>query len=251
MPHVQGLSVPDETCYDLVKEILRSALTAVQAKYGVVSLIRNDDGRVQNYVSHGLLPKRASNSSLVHWIASHGQPLALKTRKDALLASDFQYLQAVEETARLYFDQHKDLNQPMLGALGLATTVREKLKQLKKETGCQVDFRLADWPNLPRHVEVAIYRIIQEALNNVRKHAKSSKLEVELTREKERLVIRVKVRGIGFIPDKKEPTFPIRSLGLYSMRRRAEFLGGTFKINSSLGAGTEIIVAIPWTTEQG
>jgi signal transduction histidine kinase len=64
-------------------------------------------------------------------------------------------------------------------------------------------------------------------------------------------MIRVKDWGIGFIPSKEESTFTSRSMGLFSMRRRAEFLGGTLKINSSLGKGTEIVVDIPWLTEQG
>ena len=125
-----------------------------------------------------------------------------------------------------------------------------ELKQFEKETECRVNFRITTWPNLPRYMEFAIYRIIREAITNVRKHAKSPKLEVELRQEPERLVIRVKDWGIGFISDKEELPSSNRSMGLLSMRRRAEFLGGTFKISGSLGKGTEIIVDIPWLSEE-
>jgi len=98
-------------------------------------------------------------------------------------------------------------------------------------------------------MEFTIYRIIREAVNNVRKHAQSPRLEVELSQEQKQLVVRVRDWGIGFVPDKQEPSSSNRSMGLWSMRRRAEFLGGTFKINSSLGKGTEILVDIPWLTQ--
>jgi signal transduction histidine kinase len=154
--------------------------------------------------------------------------------------------QAIQETRGVI----NSITPATLHSHGLLTTLRQELRQFKRETGCQVNLRLATWPNLPRHMEFTIYRIIHEAVNNVRKHAKSSKLEVELSQEQKRLVIRVKDWGIGFIADEPESSSSNRYMGLFSMRRRAEFLGGTFKVNSSSGKGTEILVVIPWLTEE-
>ncbi len=189
------------------------------------------------------------------------------------LASAFQHLQTVdnmggfrEEDSRQFFVRAlglirqaiqetrgviNSITPATLDTLGLVTTVRQELKQLEKETECRVKFQVATWTNLPRHMEFTIYRIIHEAVNNVRKHAQSPKLEVELRQEPERLVIRVEDWGIGFVPDKEEPSPANRSMGLLSMRRRAEFLGGTLKVNASLGKGTEIMVDIPWLSEEG
>ena len=192
------------------------------------------------------------------------------------LASAFQCLQTIDQIARPHFDQHQDLNQLFTRAVGLikqaiqetreiingvipatldeyglVLTLQQELKQFGEETGCHVEFCSSAWPNLPRHVEFAVYRIIHEAVNNIRKHAQSSRLEVEMSQKRRRLLIRVKDWGIGFIPDKLEPSSLNRSLGLLSMRRRAELLGGTFKINSALGKGTEIRVDIPCITELG
>lgn len=128
---------------------------------------------------------------------------------------------------------------------GLESTLRQELKHFEKETGCQVDFRSTSWPSLPRHMEFAIYRIIREAVNNVRKHAMSSRLLTELNHDHEHLVIRVKDWGIGFIPEKQSAASS-HSMGLFSIRRRTELLGGTSEINSSLGLGTELTVVIPW-----
>jgi len=187
------------------------------------------------------------------------------------LASAFQHLQTVdnigglgEEYSRQFFVRAmrlirqaiqetrgiiNSITPATLDMLGLLPTLQQELKQFEKEMGCQVSFRISTWPHLPRYMEFTIYRIIREAITNVRKHAKSPKLEVELRQEPERLVIRVTDWGIGFIPDKEELPSSNRSMGLLSMRRRAEFLGGTFKITSSLGKGTEVKVDIPWLSE--
>jgi len=190
------------------------------------------------------------------------------------LASAFQYLQTVESIGNFPEQYSRQLFVRALGLirqaiqetrgiinsitpatldiLGLEPTLRQELKQFERETGCRVNFRVTTWPNLPKHVEFAIYRIIREAITNVRKHAQSPRLKVELSQGQEHLAVRVKDRGIGFIPVEQElpSQNSSRSMGLFSMRRRAEFLGGTFKVNSSLGKGTEIMVDIPWLSEE-
>jgi len=190
------------------------------------------------------------------------------------LASAFQCLQTIDHIARSHFDQHRDLDRlftravglvrqairetreiisgatpAILDARGLVPAVRQELEQFEGETGCQVEFCSSDWPSLPSHVEFAIYRIIREAVNNVRKHARSPRLEVEMSPKGKRLLMRVKDWGVGFLPDTTGPPSASNSLGLLSMRRHTELLGGTFRISSVLGKGTEIKVDIPGITE--
>jgi len=186
------------------------------------------------------------------------------------LASALQYLQTVDQIAHPHFDKHPDLDRlftravelvrqatretreiingatPVaLEAHGLVAAVRQELVQLEEETGCQVEFYSSTWPTLPGQAELAIYRIIHEAVNNVRKHAHSPRLAVEMSQKRKRLLVRVRDWGIGFIPYNTEPSSTNHSLGLLSMRRRAQLLGGTFRINSTMGKGTEIKVDIP------
>lgn len=170
-----------------------------------------------------------------------GSPEAKNIRQLFVRASGL-LRQAIQETREII----NSITSPTLDAFGLVPTLRQELNQFEKETKCQVDFRLATWPNLPKYMEVAIYRIIREAVNNVRKHAKSPRLEVEMSQKQKRLMIRLKDWGIGFTPDKQELSSSKRSIGIMSMRRRAELLGGTFKISSAVGKGTEILVDIPW-----
>jgi two-component system sensor histidine kinase DegS len=244
MPHVRSLPPFSDICYAPVKRILSSTLETNQ---------------------NSLEIQEAERENIV---------LEVHDGVAQTLASAFQYLQTIDQIARPHFDQHQDLDQLFTRAVelvrqaiqetreiingttpaaldvhGLVPTVRQELKQFGKETGCHVEFYSNAWPNLPRHVEFAIYRIIHEAVNNVSKHAQSPRLEVEMSQKRKHLLIRVKDCGIGFIPDRPAPSYPSNSLGLLSMRRRTELLGGTFKINSVLGEGTEIRVDIPCRTE--
>jgi two-component system sensor histidine kinase DegS len=239
MPRVRDLPPFGNTCYVLEKQIPSSTIEIQQAERERI-ILEIHDGPAQT------------------------------------LASALQYLQTIDQIAHPHFDQHRDLDQLFARAVGLVEqaiqetrkiisgaipvaldvhglvlTVRQELKQFGRETGCHVEFYSKAWPNLPPHVEFTIYRIIREAVNNVRKHAQASRLEVEMTEKRKRLLIRVKDWGIGFIPDRPEPSSSSNSLGLLSMRRRTELLGGTFKINSVLGKGTEIQVNIPYKTEPG
>jgi len=188
------------------------------------------------------------------------------------LASAFTYLQTIDdsggfrkEDSKQYFARAVSLMRQaiqetravissvtpaILETHGLVPTLQQELKQFKRETKCQVNLHSATWPNLPRRLEFTIYRIIREAITNVRKHAKSPRLKVELSREPDHLMIKVKDWGIGFIPAKQELPSSNRAIGLISMRRRAELLGGTFKVNSSLGKGAEILVNIPWSADE-
>lgn len=187
------------------------------------------------------------------------------------LTSAFQYLQTVDQIARPYFIQRPELDRLFSRALGLVrqavretreiingavpaaleahglvAVVQQELKQFEGEAGGKVEFYSSAWPTLHGQAELAIYRIIHEAINNVRKHAKSPRLEIEMNQKGKRLLVRVKDWGIGFPLDKLESSPSGNSLGLLSMRRRTELLGGTFSISTALGKGTEITVDIPW-----
>jgi two-component system sensor histidine kinase DegS len=187
------------------------------------------------------------------------------------LTSAFQCLQTVDQIARPYFVQRPELDRlfsravglvrraaretreiinravpEALEAHGLVAVVRQELEQFGEETGCRVEFHSSAWPTLHGQAELAIYRIIHEAVNNVRKHACSPRLEVEMNQQGKRLLVRVRDCGIGFSLDKLASSTLAGSLGLLSMRRQTELLGGTFSIATAPGKGTEIIANIPW-----
>ena len=86
-----------------------------------------------------------------------------------------------------------------------------------------------------------LYRILQEAVTNVARHAAARSVTVELEVGEDRARLVVRDTGVGFDPTATAPG----RLGLLGMRERAELLGGTFELRSSKGAGTEIVAEIP------
>ena len=129
-----------------------------------------------------------------------------------------------------------------LSELGLVATLRQELRRFEEDNGCPVQFE-GPKTRLPREMEVALYRIVHEAVTNVKKHAHAQSLQVEIQQQRSRVSIRVKDSGVGFDPNL--PQGSDRGRGLLSMRKRAEILGGVCEVKSQPGQGTEVIVDVP------
>ena len=137
-----------------------------------------------------------------------------------------------------------------LSELGLVTTLRQELRRFEEEARCRVEFD-ASRIRLAREMEVALYRIVHEAVTNVRKHAQSDRLMVRIKELDGRIAIQVRDWGVGFDPNLVERTAMGRTTGLFSMRKRSEILGGTFKVETRPGHGTEVTVEVPLRPGQG
>jgi signal transduction histidine kinase len=103
-----------------------------------------------------------------------------------------------------------------------------------------------DEDDLHENYKVAMYRIIQEQLNNIIKHAKSSKVTIHLEGTAKNIYLQIKDDGIGFEMQKMK-----RGLGLYNIINRAELLGGHAEIESAPGKGCIVTVSFPKTFAQG
>jgi len=134
-------------------------------------------------------------------------------------------------------------------ALGPAQVARRGLiKALgelagKRSSGIQVDFSLQGEPRpLLQETESDIFRIGQEALNNALRHARATKVHIELTFEANRVMLKVEDDGQGFDLARAEAR---ESFGLTSLRQRVERTGGRLAILSEVNGGTRVIVEIP------
>jgi signal transduction histidine kinase len=130
---------------------------------------------------------------------------------------------------------------------GLVQALRTHATGLSGRIGLPivVDSELGDRrPSLD--VEEALYRIAQEALHNIVKHAGARQARVELARQAGGVRVRVEDDGHGFDPD----AVPDGHLGLAGMRTRADRLGGTFRVESELGRGTLVEAVIPETASR-
>ncbi|MHB8333253.1 MAG: sensor histidine kinase, partial [Candidatus Dormibacteria bacterium] len=137
-----------------------------------------------------------------------------------------------------------DLRPEGLQRAGLAGAVRDELNRVRERAGIKTSLRLKGMRGLvlPARVEVAVFRIIQEAVANAHRHGRPSAITVEMTLLGGQLRVAVADDGRGF-----DPAGPLRagSFGITSMRERATTSGGSFEVLSSLGQGTQVVVRVP------
>jgi len=150
----------------------------------------------------------------------------------------------LDDTRRLIFD----LRPMTLDDLGLVPTLRKFLKDYSDKTGVETHLRVSgEEGRLPGTYEPTLFRIIQEATNNVRKHAEARTVEVIITFAPRSVAANVKDDGRGFDVAATEARLDAsRNLGMISMRERADLEKGTLQIHSQLGQGTEIRAAFQW-----
>ena len=135
------------------------------------------------------------------------------------------------------------LSPLVLQELGLVAAIRKEAKDLSKNTGVKTRVILPD--ELGRfgpEAETAIYRVVQEALHNVAKHAQAKSVTLQVAREQGVIKLLVEDDGIGFT---QKGVSRGRSFGLAGMRERIAALGGALRLRSSKGRGTRIEVTVP------
>ena len=143
---------------------------------------------------------------------------------------------------RAYLSQ---LRPPALADLGLSGAIAEAGDQVSSALGIPVHLELDDGVDmLPETVEVVTLRIIQEALQNARKHGQASEIRVRMARDTAGWVVEVRDDGRGFDAD-EPPLSGRRHFGLQFMRERAELIGARFEVRSSPNLGTAVRMTIP------
>ncbi len=137
-----------------------------------------------------------------------------------------------------------DLRPASLDHLGLVAALRQYVETFNHQHSLTVQFEATGFDNkrLPPAVETNLYRIVQEALTNIVRHAQATHIGVLLKRRDDQMVTIVEDNGIGFDP---EVAGQSGRLGLLGMRERAEMLGGTLIVESAAGKGTTIFVEVP------
>lgn len=142
-------------------------------------------------------------------------------------------------------DLSLDLRPAMLDDLGLLPTLLWHFERYTSQTGVRVDFRYSGLKEriAKPEAETAAFRIIQEALTNVARHAGVEKVKVRVYCDGELLRCRVEDRGIGFVPGRE--LTKVSSSGLSGMQERASLLGGRLMISSEPDAGTSVAAELP------
>ncbi len=134
-----------------------------------------------------------------------------------------------------------ELRPEALETEGLVAALTKQIESARARHGLEVHAEWCSEPDLPYEVKEAIYRIAQEALNNITKHARAQRAEVRMDCSSDEVTLEVSDDGVGFASD----SFP-GHLGLRSMRERAKNVGGTLEVESAPQQGTRIRVRIPY-----
>ncbi len=156
--------------------------------------------------------------------------------------------QAIQDVRTLALD----LRPSVLDDLGIVPAIRWYLNREARRSGCTVSL-LAEIgpPRLDPDLETTCFRIVQEALTNIARHARARHIRLELGVEGDRLVMTVADDGVGFdVPAARRASRHGRSQGLQGIAERVELAGGSMDILSAKGQGTRLRVALPLVTGQ-
>lgn len=151
---------------------------------------------------------------------------------------------SVTELDELIRDVHELSHQfysSKLQYIGLKPALRELCRQFAAQHGTEVYEILEDIPDLPVNVQFCLYRVAQEALNNVGKHSRTRQASVQLGTEMDMVVLEITDTGIGF-----ETSMPVVGLGIASMRERLRTAGGDLTIASHPGQGTKLTATVSY-----
>ena len=163
--------------------------------------------------------------------------------KSRIKAAEERAVQAMRDIKHI----SRGLKPSVLGALGLVSSLKELVNEIEMNTGIVIKFFTHEIPKgFAKEKELAIYRITQEALNNIIKHTRASAVYISLVVKDGKILLSIEDDGSGFnIEETMELTNRQCPFGLLIMRERAEQLDGEFSIESDEGKGTYLLVEIP------
>jgi signal transduction histidine kinase len=153
------------------------------------------------------------------------------------------YLSELKETAKESLAEMRlliyELRPPVLEEEGLAAALQARLEAVESRAGLETEFHLEGAPALDAQVEAALYRIAQEALNNVLKHAQARRVAVFLGQDEQGVTLEIVDDGAGCDPARARNS---GGLGLRGMAERATEIGARLEVESAAGCGTQVRV---------
>lgn len=140
----------------------------------------------------------------------------------------------------------RELRPTALDDLGLQAALTKHAQSWSKHSGVNVEFHASgmERDRLTPEIETTLYRIVQEALNNVAKHARAGKVDIILERRADSVSLIIEDNGVGFDPQQISGANN-GGFGLIGIRERAALVGGTVEIESHPGTGVSVFVRIP------
>ena len=173
-------------------------------------------------------------------VMKHGGPMKEKNLLVRVLAANQDARQRLQELSSL-------LRPRVLDEVGLKEAIETYITEFQERTAVGIELSIQTGrTTISDAAGISIYRILQEALTNVSRHARAHRVSVSLTIQQKRATLRIKDDGVGFNPAGARME---KTLGLLGMRERAILMGGEFSLYSARGHGTELVVSLPLTKQ--
>ncbi len=226
------------------EEKLRSSLTQVRDLAAHLQSVREDERskisrEIHDELGHALT---ALKLDLV-WLGA-----GLDVEQRPLSERAASMIELVDRTIASVRRISTDLRPAVLDGFGLVAAIEWQAEEFSRHTGIatKVEIETEDL-SLDDESRTAVFRIFQEALTNVARHADADRARVILRRSNDNLVLCIEDNGRGLDPDRSDTA---RSFGIMSMKERALVLGGEFRIEGEPGKGTSVSVRIPLSREE-
>ena len=236
-------TVQDVTELKRAEEKLKATSEQLRALSARVQFAREEEGiriarEIHDELGSALTSLRWDLEGIEKTFAEPGNRLELPEVRKKITAM----LGLTDTTINIVRRIASELRPNLLDDIGLVAAMRWQVRQFEAQAGivCQCDFLLED-VNLDQQQSTAIFRVFQEALTNVIRHAEATRVNITLDKEGDELVLTIQDNGRGITTDEKSDP---RSLGLLRMRERVNLIGGTIHFTGVEGKGTEITVRV-------
>jgi signal transduction histidine kinase len=177
--------------------------------------------------------------------------LLLRARKGAAADdSDAQTITEISDEASSAIAETREISYNLrpfqLDRLGLTKAIEAMVRTTGNASGINFSSELDNIDDVfAEDLRINFYRIVQESLGNILKHAQATEVNVRVKRRVEHVILTIEDNGRGFTPDERSPLFSRSGFGLTGMGERARLLGGELKVRSMPGKGTTVLFEIP------
>lgn len=179
-------------------------------------------------------------------VAVHLALSSLERQSPPQLKSDFENVNTMLKQVETQLRQYShELRPTILDDLGLVPALHFLASAISARSSLPIRISTTAKERFSPPVEIALYRVLQEALNNVVKHAHATSVSIDMVYQSNLLVCKVQDDGIGFNPALAQRAGRRTGLGLTSMRERVNSVGGTLEFDSSSGRGTSLVIRVP------
>lgn len=247
----------DETDLDILQVITRLANIAIQ-NTELIAELRRRTTETEQVHQQTLQAREAERKRVARELhdqtiqALVGLNYQLSDLRTVLMPDEREQINLIQQTVRQTVEDVRricaDLRPPALDSLGLVPAIRSRLRELEQRGVLNVTLRVnGDMEqSIPEDIALCIFRVMQEALINVEKHAHAREVTVDLQLEATEVCLKVRDDGSGFVvPSHLGDLIANQHFGLVGLRERLDLVGGKLYVSSAVGQGTCVVARVP------